>query len=333
MCNRDTLLANLCTPLLHIRKRRLTHIDAIFAIEELCNFLHGRVSRLHNAEVDDADFESKEDTVANIVPPLERIKRNAVDKLVEEQGSGDAKVEPCEALGAETVRQDLGGVTSHDTGFDVVEDSIEELVEKVSNMFRLSRFFFSSSCELTYNADDEAFAKRSPWRRIVSRGNDGEDVEHDKGSDGGNEIDWTATELVDQECEEEILAQCQCLHATVDAELRMGIRQTNVVHDVFQVIRDQAVAAPLAEETNGSDDGNSLTVTLGLEEVGPARAVLLFVEINGRTNLCVFELNKLVVLVSFTVPFGEDGKGLFMAVFVAQPARRFRHEGDEAEND
>lgn len=89
---------------------------------------------------------------------------------------------------------------------------------------------------MTYNANDEAFAEGCPRLSVVPRRDDGEDVEHDKRADGGDEVDWTATELVYKKGEKEILAQRQRLHAAVDAELRLGIRQANVVHDVFEII-------------------------------------------------------------------------------------------------
>lgn len=185
----------------------------------------------------------------------------------------------------------------------------------------------------TYDADDEAFAERSTGSYIVTRGNNSEDVEHDKSSDCGDEVDGATAEFVDEEGEKEVFAEGEGFHAAVDAELRVGICQADVVHDVLEVVGNQAVAAPLTEETNGGDDGDSLAVALGLEEVGPAGGVLLFVEVDGRADLGIFELDEFIVLVSFTVPFGEDSEGLFVAVFVAQPTRGFGHEGDEGDDD
>jgi hypothetical protein len=130
MLNRYILLR---TSLLHIRQRHLPNIQGIIAIEKLGNLLHGRVSRFHYTEVNNANLEREKDTVADVVLPLQRVKRNTVYELVEEEGGRDAEVEPREALGAEAVGEDLGSVTGHDTRFDVVEDAVEELSEKVSN--------------------------------------------------------------------------------------------------------------------------------------------------------------------------------------------------------
>lgn len=63
-----------------------------------------------------------------MVAPLNGVERDAVDKLIEEEGGRDAEVEPGETFGAEAVGQDFSGVTGHYTGFDVVEDAVEELI-------------------------------------------------------------------------------------------------------------------------------------------------------------------------------------------------------------
>lgn len=176
---------------------------------------------------------------------------------------------------------------------------------------------FHERINKTYDADDEAFTERGTGSCIVARGNDGEDVEHDESSDCGDEVDGATTEFVDEEGEEEVFAQGEGFHAAVDAELRVGICQADVIHDVFEVVGNQAIAAPLTEEANGGDNCDSLAVALGLEEVGPAGGILLLVEVDGCADFSVFELNEFVVLVSFAVPFGEDGESLFVAVFVA----------------
>lgn len=89
----------------------------------------------------------------------------------------------------------------------------------------------------------------------------------------------------------------------------------------------------MTEEANSSDNGDSLAVTLGLEEVGPTGTVLLLVKVDGCTNLGVFELDEFVILVAFAMPLGEDSKSFFMAVFVAQPTRGFGHKRNKDEND
>jgi hypothetical protein len=58
----------------------------------------------HNEEVDDAHLESEENTVADVVFPRQSIQRNTVDKLIEEQRSRNAEVQPHETLGTKSVR-------------------------------------------------------------------------------------------------------------------------------------------------------------------------------------------------------------------------------------
>ena len=133
--HRPVLLSTCNTLLFDVHQRSLANIDSIVAIEELGDFLHGRVPGFHNTEVDDANLKSQEDTVADVVLPRECVERNTVDKLVEEESCCNAEVEPCESLGAKTIWQDFGSVSSHDTGLDIVEDTIEELHVKVSTAF------------------------------------------------------------------------------------------------------------------------------------------------------------------------------------------------------
>jgi hypothetical protein len=85
------------------------------------------IPRLHNVKVDHCDLKGKKNAVTDIVTPFDRLERNTVDELVEEERCGDAEIKPCEAFGAETVRQDLGGVAGHDTGLHIIEDAVEEL--------------------------------------------------------------------------------------------------------------------------------------------------------------------------------------------------------------
>jgi hypothetical protein len=184
----------------------------------------------------------------------------------------------------------------------------------------------------TYDADDEALAETILRRGIVPCGDDGEDIEDDERADRGNEVDRSTTKLVDQESEDEVLAQRQRLHATVDTKLCLRIRQANVIHNVLEVVRNQSITAPLAEETNSSDDTKPLHVTFRLEEVRPPGLSLLLVEFDSGTYFGVFELYELVVFVAFTVPAREHGKSFFVPVFVAEPAGRFGHEEDEAED-
>jgi hypothetical protein len=163
----------------------------------------------HNEKVDNADFECEKNTVADVVLPRQSIQGDTIDKLIEEQRSRNAEVQPHETLGTQSVRQDLSGVTGHDARLDVVEDTVEE------------------------DGDDESLSETVRRRDIVSCRDDSEDVEHNKGTDRGNEVDWATTEFVDEEGEEEVLAQRQSLHTAIDTKLRLGIRHANSVHHVF----------------------------------------------------------------------------------------------------
>jgi hypothetical protein len=215
--------------------------------------------------------------------------------LVEEQGSGDAEVEPHESFGTQAIRQDLGGVGGHDTGLDVVEDAIEK------------------------DGDDEASSEAVCGGYIISSRDDGEDVEDNEGAYGRDEIDGPTTKLVDEESKEKVFAKRQGLHTTIDAELCLGISHAYIIHDIFQIVGNQTVTRPLREEANSSNDANPLSVTRSLEKVRPSGFATFFVERDGRFDFSIFELDELVIFVSLAMPAGEYVEGFLVAVLVAEP--------------
>jgi hypothetical protein len=56
--------------------------SSVFTIKELADLFKRSIAGFDKEEVDDADFEGEEDTVANIVLPLERFESDCVDVLV-----------------------------------------------------------------------------------------------------------------------------------------------------------------------------------------------------------------------------------------------------------
>jgi hypothetical protein len=136
---------------------------------------------LDDAEVHDANLKSEEDAVADVVLPSQSIERDTIHKLIEEQRRSNAEVQPYETLGTKPIGQDFRGIGCHDTRLDVVEDAVEE------------------------DGDDEAFSETFLWGNLISSGDDREDVEYDESADGGDEIDWATSELVDEKGEEEVL--------------------------------------------------------------------------------------------------------------------------------
>ena len=163
----------------------------------------------HNVEVNDRDLESKEHAVKDVVLPSQSIQRNAIDELIEEQRRSNARAHPCETLSPKTVRQDLSGVVRHQSGLDVVKDAVEE-----------------DDC-------DESMTKLRLGRDCVPSRDDGEDVEADERSNRRDEVDRATTQLIDQECETEVLDERNGLHAAVDTELSLRVRHANVVHDIL----------------------------------------------------------------------------------------------------
>lgn len=114
--NSSRLAPRLLGLLLHIRNSNLTNINRVIAIEVLGDFLHGSIPGFDQEGVDNEDLRSKEDAVDNVILPANGVEGNRVDVLVEEEGRGDAEVQPGETLGTETVGENFGGVGCHQTG-------------------------------------------------------------------------------------------------------------------------------------------------------------------------------------------------------------------------
>ena len=259
--------------------------------------------------VDDPAFEAEEDAVDDVVAPLDGLEGDGVDVLVEEERAGDAVVEPGEALGAEAEGQDLRGVVGHEAGLDVVEGAVQE------------------------GQDDEGVAEGVVRRDLVPRRHDGPQVEHDGGADGRDEVQRPAAEDVDEEGEQDVEDEALALHPAVDAQLRLRVRDAHAVHDVLEVVRDEPIAAQLAEEAQRRYEADALAVAPGLEEVDVARLPRLLVELNGRLDLRVLELHEAVVPAALAVVLDQDLERLLVAVLVHQPAGAFGHPVHEREDE
>jgi len=56
---------------------------------------------------------------------------------------------------------------------------------------------------------------------------------------------------------------------SVNHILRAGVRDSNLVQDLDEVVRDKTVATPLREETGSNTDEHAVAVTPGAEEFHP----------------------------------------------------------------
>jgi hypothetical protein len=213
----------------------------------LSNLLEGSVAGLDVEEVDDDKLDRKPDVVHDVVLPFDVTQSDRVDILVaarvvsvvrvvrldcdafdlQEESNVDHQEHESHALGANAVGQNLCRVTHKKTRpGQVVEAVVEE------------NHGHHGVCS-TFVGVVHAVRGRAP----------GPDDEHNKHAGGGDEEQWTSADLVDEEAHAGGDDHVQNLQTSVDNELNVGVRNSDIVEDDVQVIADKTVARPLGEET------------------------------------------------------------------------------------
>jgi hypothetical protein len=80
----------------------------------------------------------------------------------------------------------------------------------------------------------------------------------------------------------------------------------DVIEDFMDVVGDEAIAAPLAEETGSDEDEETTAVAFGTDEFHPAVALELLFRSDSVSDLGQLKLDQFVVLVAVHVHAGKD---------------------------
>lgn len=120
---------------------------------------------------------------------------------------------------------------------------------------------------------------------------------------------------------------------TVDLELHIGIGDANALENTRDVVRNETVARPLREETSRNQDDEPVTVALGLEDLEPASLLSLLLDGECLPDLLVFQLDNLVVGVTFSVNVRKNGESLLVLTLRDVPTRRLRNEPNTGDLD
>lgn len=100
-------------------------LDLLVAIEDGSDGLQRRLSEsLDQVEVDEDDLEEQEDTVDDVVLPLDGTEGDGVDVLVEDEGDVDGQVHDDQTLGSDSEGQDLDGVGNEQRGHGQVVEGV-----------------------------------------------------------------------------------------------------------------------------------------------------------------------------------------------------------------
>lgn len=222
---------------------------------------------------------------------VEVLKGNGVGVDVEGESGLDGDVHDHETLGTQSVGENLDGVADEETRpGERVHDSEEPDEE-----------------------DHGLVGTRSALLVPEGRG-DGPEDEGTEHATGGSQESRATAELVDEES-----------HGDGDDEGKAGLTsgetelggllafETGGVVELRGIVGDDGVSRPLGEETEGEEDGKTIAVATGLEEVEVAGVlVVLVLHADGLLDLAELELNERVVLVAVGVVLGEDVEGLLV---------------------
>jgi hypothetical protein len=100
-------------------------LDLLVSIEDGSDGLQRRLSEsLDQVEVDEDDLEEQEDTVDDVVLPLDGSEGDGVDVLVKYEGDVDGQVHDDQTLGSDSEGQDLDGVGDEQGGHGQVVEGV-----------------------------------------------------------------------------------------------------------------------------------------------------------------------------------------------------------------
>ena len=100
-------------------------LDLLVSIEDGSDGLQRRLSEsLDQVEVDEDDLEEQEDTVDDVVLPLDGTEGDGVDVLVKNEGDVDGQVHDDQTLGSDSEGQDLDGVGNEQGGHGQVVEGV-----------------------------------------------------------------------------------------------------------------------------------------------------------------------------------------------------------------
>jgi hypothetical protein len=152
--------------------------------------------------------------------------------------------------------------------------------------------------------------------------------EEDEHAKSGIEPQWTTTNSVNAESSSDSTEQVPNLKNTVDKILGYRVSNTNRDKNLLKIVRDKTVTGPLGEETNGKSNEGTSAVTAGSPKFSiRSLSDFLFLK-NGLSNFTVFQLNKVIILITVGVELGKDTKSFLITTLADEPTGRFFIEPD-----
>lgn len=279
----------------------LVKVDAgnlsLVTVDDLGELLQGGALGLDIHEVDKGKLEEDPAGVDEVELPgavggAEEVEGDGVGVDVEGESALDGQVHDHETLGAELVGEDLDGVADEETGPGERVHDAEDPDE-----------------------EDHGLVGTGGLLGVPESRADGPEDKGAEHATGGGQEHGAATDLVDKHGHGDGDDEGKAGLAGTETELGSLVGDTGRVVELGGVVGDDSVTRPLGEDTEGDEDGESVAVALGAEEIGVAGVALgLVLETDGLLDLLVLELDGGVLVVAVGVVLGEHGKSLVVLV-------------------
>ena len=188
----------------------------------------------------------------HVILPTDPTKSDGVDILIEDDGEGDDKAEDGEALGTKVVGEDLEGIRYNQGG--------------EGNGVR--------SGEQEDEGNDCMSGGFVPGDRVTSRTDGLEDEEKQHADARGHKKD-PPPDAFNERSGTNSPSEAPDLEDTIDEELDGRVGNSNGLEHFIEVVRDETIAGPLGEPTEGDDYRQTFTVPRGLDQGHPT---------NGRSD-------------------------------------------------
>jgi hypothetical protein len=109
----------------------------------------------------------------------------------------------------------------------------------------------------------------------------------------------------------------------IDDQLFLLRRNSDLVEDLEEIIRDDSVARPLGEEAETDEDQETMSVTLGLEEFKDGVTSVFLFEGKGGFDFFKDELDGNIVDIIESVVMRHDLEGAVGSILLDIPTRGF----------
>lgn len=242
-----------------------------FPVEADGDGLQGVPLRFDVEEVHDYGLDDQPKDVTEVPFPLDVGQGHRVDVIREEGPGGDTQQHDGEVARAQIERTDLDHVADQQARPGKVVEQVEDK-----------------------NEGDDRPARRGRPRGLGLLAGHGPPGHGEAHAERGGQEQGAAAEPVDREGHARRDGHVEDGDAPVDDELRVRVRDADLVQDQEYVVADDARARRLREYPGGDDDEESVSVAPGGPHLRDAVAGKLLFQLHGLEDFLVLALDELL---------------------------------------